>query len=304
MAKGSEPGAVTIARSRLRWLRFDDQGITVRNRYCTYRIGWNEVRSFRDGHREGNWHWSAHSWVLVIVLHNGREIAASGTLNKKTALPETLRAIRQAAARYEIPAQLTGDPRERDGSPSRPGLYRDPGGKPGSRQWDGSEWSPLLQADPASSGQEAGKPAEVWSPLLESEQQWHGAAARARRATIWFAVWMIASAGAVAGTVALLRHNADPSGLYQMALAAVLICLGGAGVAWESRRKFRKIDRARKAAAGLAGASDGTGSPLHAHDKDPAAGARQGRCLECGADSPEVTQICAWCGAPIAISRP
>jgi hypothetical protein len=36
------------------------------------------------------------------------------------------------------------------GEPDAAGLYADPGGKPGLRQWTGTEWSPFLQVDPAS----------------------------------------------------------------------------------------------------------------------------------------------------------
>jgi hypothetical protein len=40
--------------------------------------------------------------VLQIVLHDGREITAEATSDQRTARPETLAAIRQAAERHAV----------------------------------------------------------------------------------------------------------------------------------------------------------------------------------------------------------
>jgi hypothetical protein len=190
---------------------------------------------------------SSYYWALQVVLHDGRAVTAKGTARKKGARPQTLAAIRQAAARHSVPAALTGIAMK-GGSPANPRLYPDPGGQPGLRKWDGKEWSPLLRADPATGGSaKALAPAEVYSPLPGSRQQWHDAAARARRATALSALWLVLAAGAAAGTAALLRHNADANFLNETAVFAVLACLVAAWEAWRSRRKFRKIDQAAKA---------------------------------------------------------
>jgi hypothetical protein len=229
-------------------VRLDDSGVMVRNFLGAYRFSWAEVRRFADGliHETGQ-NGSSYFWALQVVSHDGRVVTAKGTARKKGARPKTLAAIGQAAARHSVPAALTGIAMK-GGSPVHPGLYPDPGGQPGLRRWDGDEWSQLLRADPVSGGPDGTKvPAEVWSPLPGSEQQWHDAAARARRATIWLAVWLVMAAGAAAGTVALVRRNADADFLNQMALLVVLACLVAAWEAWKSRKKFRKIDRAAKA---------------------------------------------------------
>lgn len=100
--------AITISRRR-RELRCDDQGVTVRNLFRTYRIGWAEVRRFTDGFvgggtpETGVW----GQWALAVVLHNGRTVTAEATASR-VAPSKTLVAIGQAAERYDIPADLIG----------------------------------------------------------------------------------------------------------------------------------------------------------------------------------------------------
>jgi Bacterial PH domain len=101
--------AITIT-SRFEELRFDDQGVTVRNVFRTYRIGWAEVRRFTDGSvgggtPEGG---GGGQWALRVVLHNGRTVTAKATKAWTVAPSKTLVAIGQAAERYDIPADLTG----------------------------------------------------------------------------------------------------------------------------------------------------------------------------------------------------
>ena len=78
-----------------------------------------------------------------------------------------------AAAHPEgsFPVVLAGG-RVHDGLPGKdPGLYYDPAGEPGLREWTGTEWSSLLQVDPGAGGQpgqETGL-ATVWSPLSATE---------------------------------------------------------------------------------------------------------------------------------------
>jgi DivIVA domain-containing protein len=231
-------------------VRLDDHGVTVRNFLRAYRFSWAEVRRFADGliHETGQ-NGSSYFWALQVVLHDGRVVTAKGTARKKGARRQTLAAISQAAARHSVPAALTGIAMK-GGSPVYPGLYPDPGGQPGLRHWDGEEWSPLLRADPViGEPAKAQARAEVYSPLPGSQQQWHDAAARARRATALSAVWLVVAAGAAVGTVALIAHNISrPSDdlLNMLAVLVVLACLGAAWEAWKSRKKFRKIDQAAK----------------------------------------------------------
>jgi hypothetical protein len=65
---------------------------------------------------------------------------------------------------------LTGRPVSAKPSPEdKPGLYPDPGGEPGLREWTGTEWLPSLLACPDGDGQ-AG-PVSVVSPLPEDVQR-------------------------------------------------------------------------------------------------------------------------------------
>jgi hypothetical protein len=101
--------AITIS-SRRRELRCDDQGVTVRNLFRTYRIGWAEVRRFTDGVEGGGPPEGGGQtrWTLWVVLHNGRTVPAEATMARTVAPSKTLVAIGQAAERYDIPADLTG----------------------------------------------------------------------------------------------------------------------------------------------------------------------------------------------------
>jgi len=248
-------------------LRLGDGGVTVRNFLRTYRVSWPEVLCFADGSVSRGQ--AGRVWALDVVLRDGRVVTASGTAGgKRGARPGTLAAIGQAAERYAIPAELTGTATKRGSreSPANPGLYPDPGGQPGLRQWDGKQWSPfLLRADPASAKPDRVKvPAEVWSPLVGSDPQWHDAAGRVRRAGIMVAVWLAVTAAAAAVTVALYaRDLSKPQAdftLAVVALSATGLALLMAWTSWARRKSLKKIDQAGKAAAVLAGAGDSTAS--------------------------------------------
>jgi hypothetical protein len=263
MPPATGPGVITIADSSWwAWLRFDNDGIMVRNLFRTYRIGWEEVRWFTDGASAlpGG---GVYYWALDIVLRDGRVITATGTSSQTwTARPGTLTAIRQAAERHGVPAVFTGKESALD-APMPAGLYHDPGGKPGLRDWTGTAWSPYLHVDPAS-GEPAGEDgtAKVWSPLPEPDQQRHRdhIASRARRAGIWLAVCLVLTAVAMAVGLALYVH--DPGKAIAWACGVAACGLVFIGWAWTERRSLKKIDQAGKAAAQLADTRDSTASPL------------------------------------------
>ena len=107
MATGSSSGVITRTGS-LRSLKFDDQGIVVRNLFRTYQIGWAEVRRFKDG-SVGGYSDAPVAWALAIVLHDGRTVTAAATrIPAWSSRSQPLLAIVQAAERYDIPADLTG----------------------------------------------------------------------------------------------------------------------------------------------------------------------------------------------------
>lgn len=85
-------------------VRFDEHGVTVHKFWRTDRFGWPDVKRFEDQRcATGLKRWV---WNLNIVLRDGRVITTYlGTL-KETVSPKTLIAIRQAAKRYETPAEL------------------------------------------------------------------------------------------------------------------------------------------------------------------------------------------------------
>jgi hypothetical protein len=279
LAPGHIPATVAclaIAGAALIWgcsrawrigLRVGEGGVTVRNYRHTYRISWPEVLCFADG--SVNRGEAGRVWALDIVLRDGRVITASGTsAGKRDARPETLAAIRQAAERYAIPAELTGTPAKRGsrGSPANPGLYPDPGGQLGLRRWDGKQWSPfLIRADPASARPDKVEAlAEVWSPLAGSDAQWHDAGGQVRRAGIMFAVWLAVTAAFGVVTVALYAQDlSKPQADFTLAvfaLSATGLALAMAFNSWTRRKNLKKIDRAGQAAAVPADTGDSTAS--------------------------------------------
>jgi hypothetical protein len=154
-------------------LRVDGSGIHVRGKRGagTRLISWDEISWFRDG-------WYAPQsgkagWMLDIVLADGRRVPVTETWTKgvRQAPPELLALVRGAAAAHSVPAVLTGV-RVYDGlRDADAGLYYDPAGEPGLREWTGTEWSPFLQVDPEASnhpGQGTGL-ARIWSPLSAGE---------------------------------------------------------------------------------------------------------------------------------------
>jgi hypothetical protein len=99
---------------------------------------------------------------------------------------QTLAAIRQAAGRHGVQAQVTGLlPGEQvtqavlvEGTPASIGFHPDPGGQEGLRYFDGQDWSPFLfpDADPAScKSDDPGTLPRVWSPLNMLTVNWQTA---------------------------------------------------------------------------------------------------------------------------------
>ena len=94
-----------------RWrygLYADDRGLTCRSLFGTRRFDWADVSHFGDGGRmmdpTSPWGRDRRIWTLDIVLRTEERVSV---LSGRPA-PETLAAVRQVAARYGIPAHITG----------------------------------------------------------------------------------------------------------------------------------------------------------------------------------------------------
>jgi len=264
--------AVTIAGRRRGELRMDERGVRVKNSFwagggkCV--VGWDEVCWFRDGPRLSR----RTRWVLEIVLKDGRVVAAeasrSGTVS---AAPQALQAIRRAARRHAVPAVLTGRPVERFPTATampKAGLYPDPGGEPGLREWDGTEWSPVLHTDPPGADPGGtGELATAWSPLAKQTQQehWEGAAAalRGKRASVRaLVVFTLIVAGLTLAGLILACYSLTPgagapagakaavwvTGLF-LALCTAGLLRGIRRARLSVRRHHRIAELARKAAS-------------------------------------------------------
>ncbi len=105
---------VTIAtvmgcfRSWRMGLVMDQHGATIRNYFRSFRFGWPEVNRLEDGSAyAGADGWK---WALSLMLHDGRAVTATGTMaSGPRRMPEVLAVIGQAAERYAVPAELTGN---------------------------------------------------------------------------------------------------------------------------------------------------------------------------------------------------
>jgi hypothetical protein len=98
------------ARALRMALRVDDLGVTVRNYFRTCRFAWHEVSSFADGAVPGDQ--GSTNWALSVVPHGRRAVTVWAT-SRAAPDPEMLTAIRQAAVRHGVPADLTGDAAQR-----------------------------------------------------------------------------------------------------------------------------------------------------------------------------------------------
>lgn len=159
-------------------LRLDIHEITLRTRRQTSWIAWEDVRWFRDSEYvrpfrwlgEDGWAPGGDGWALAIVLKDGSVVIPDATKKPRRLAQETMTAVRQAAADHAVPAVLTGRPVSATPSPAdKPGLYPDPGGEPGLREWTGTAWLPSLLVSPDGDGQ-AGL-VSVVSPLPADVQR-------------------------------------------------------------------------------------------------------------------------------------
>jgi hypothetical protein len=258
-ARPAGPAALTLGKGRVR-LRVDENGIKVKDAYVAERvIGWDEVRWLRDGMRLSR----RTRWSLEIVLKDGSVLAPEAAASTTAAaVPRVLEVIRQAARDHAVPAVLTGRAVRRcgPGIPPRAGLYPDPGGEPGLREWDGAAWSPVLRTDPGGSGDLAA----TWSPLPRQARQRHAEAAaeeaggwrRGAGALTVLTLALAASALVVLGIACawLGLPGAGVSGGAKTALwlTGLFLALGTAGLQGGTRRVRRSVRR-RQRIAELAG---------------------------------------------------
>jgi hypothetical protein len=88
-------------------LRLDGQGVTVRNYFRTYHIGWSELSNLADGNAglaiQGNF-----AWALTAVTRGRRPVVGSATTRYSGARPETLAVVRQHAELHGVAADVTG----------------------------------------------------------------------------------------------------------------------------------------------------------------------------------------------------
>jgi hypothetical protein len=105
------------SRSWRMGLYMNQNGVTVRNYFRTYRFGWPEVTRLVDGSP-----WYGY-WALSVLVTGGGAVTASGTASRFKARPETLTAIRQVAECHGIAARLTGLPAADGRYPKRRRAY-------------------------------------------------------------------------------------------------------------------------------------------------------------------------------------
>jgi hypothetical protein len=257
-------------------LRVDSSGITVggkRNALARllsrdeigWFLSWDEIGWFRDG-----WHQPEKGkpgWMLHIVLAGGRgkQVTETWTAGRTEAPPELLALIRHAAAAYSIPAVLTGG-KVHDGMPGKDaGLYYDPAGEPGLREWTGTEWSPFLQVDPGARGHPGRGTglARIWSPLSAAELHRQSRAVRreSRLTMAMVAVFFVAPT-LVLMLIAVMMVPAHLDGSASPAMAAFIgaLCVLFLAFTWagpvRNARTQKRIALALSAAATRALAQD------------------------------------------------
>jgi hypothetical protein len=137
------------------------------------------------------------------------------------------------------------------------GLYHDPAGGPGLREWTGAEWSPFLHVDPRPSGHlgQGTGPARIWSPLSPEELHRHSRAimedTRRTMTLCWGGVGLLTLALVLIAVLVVSGHLTSSSGdaLFGWIGGAwvVFLVTGVANVGYS--RRWRRIARALSAAA-------------------------------------------------------
>jgi hypothetical protein len=265
------PAVLLTARGRAR-LRMDAGGIKVKDVWVAERvIGWDEVRWLRDGeHFHPSRRLRNDGWALAIVLKDGAVVIPDATKKPRTDAQEIMTAARHAARDHAIPAVLTGRPVSAKPCPEdKPGLYPDPGGEPGLREWTGTEWLPSLLVCPDGDGQ-AG-PVSVMSPLPEDVQrrEWDTAISAVPSPGVVAAVmfFFLLGWGAMLPYPLIAIPDIDRHGFWlgtshalaALAWAGIFLWTCGLGalmwLAVRERRILRKVARAARQAAARAGAT-------------------------------------------------
>ncbi len=251
--------------------RFDDHGVAVRRLLRTVRYSWPEVSHFADGYRESE---GGRFWALDIVLSGGRTVTVIAR-ERTNANPKTLAAIRQVAERYQIPAELTGIPRERDRPSARPASV---GRLP-------SEYAPYSEVDGA-----------VLAAWVET-REFSVTRLRPGYDKDEFDAFLIAIRDAFLGT---REPSLTPDEIRNKQFSTTRLRAG-----YDEEEIDAFLDEAELRLAAQVSTRYG---PSAAHQQpvaaDPPTGAAPVRCLECGAQSAEATEVCARCGAPIILQPP
>jgi hypothetical protein len=103
-------GILLLYRACRHRVRFDDRGIMVRNFYWTHKLSWHDVSHFGYGKIIGLTERGPDFWAVRIVLNNGPSVAAEGTARvRESDFLRVLATMGQVAARWQIPAQVTGE---------------------------------------------------------------------------------------------------------------------------------------------------------------------------------------------------
>jgi hypothetical protein len=248
----------TGSRGRTSFL-MDDAGVTVRNGKRSRQFGWEEILWLRDASVGVGPFWRRRAWALTIVPRDGAAVTARATTNGTAAAsPETLAAITRFARGHEVTAVLTGQAVRRvpwtEFSYFGAGVYPDPSGALGLREWTGTGWSPFLRVDPAECGPDRGEgPSRIWSPLTWEEQ------GRQRDAAIdsffgeafgavWFGLMGIVLFGAVV-TMPGSCHDVGDWLIYALLVALDVALLAFPCFVWRHRSARRAISAAKAAAA-------------------------------------------------------
>jgi len=102
-------GIPLLYRACRHGVRFADSGITVRNFYRTHKLSWHDVSRLNDGKVYTFGAGGTYFWAVQIVPNSERSVTAEGTMRaKESNVSRMLTTMERVAARWQIPAQLTG----------------------------------------------------------------------------------------------------------------------------------------------------------------------------------------------------
>ncbi|HSZ37185.1 MAG TPA: DUF4190 domain-containing protein, partial [Acidimicrobiales bacterium] len=237
-ALGLTYGVVGLVRSLRMELRVSPEGVRIRDAKTTLDLAWHEVDSFTDAFVRGN---QGPQWALGVKCKSGSVVVAQATAcGKNKGRSETVDALRAAAFRFGVGADLTGIPGNGD-LPIGAGWHQDPSGKDGLRYFNGAAWTSIRQFDDAHTG----LPLQCWDPIGDATAERLAMEAKWRSRLRYRNIWIAAAVALGVGAIALWSYENHPGRSFTLSAVLFFATAGCVYVLWNFEKRAQEMNRMR-----------------------------------------------------------